>query len=51
MTTTQQVTDEALLKLEAPSNAIKVESEKNIHSAPSWFSNQLIKYLLPLVKP
>jgi hypothetical protein len=30
MTTTQQVTDEALLKLEAPSNAIKLESEKTI---------------------
>ena len=44
MTTTQQVTDEALLKLEATSNAIKLEAEKNNHSVPSWFSNQLINF-------
>lgn len=37
MTTTQQVTDEALLKLKATSNAIKLESEKN-HS----FSSKLV---------
>ncbi len=51
MTTDQEIMEEAsIIKYEAPSETINVESEKTEPSKPSWFAHQVMRYLLPSIK-
>jgi hypothetical protein len=51
MTTDEELTEEmSMIKDEAPSETINVDSEKAEPSKPSWFAHQVMKYLLPALK-